>query len=138
MTRPTVPPAPGRPGPHLDLDALLDDLLASDAVLPLVVGLSLRHDRLVLTTRPFPRSGALPEVPACWRAVGLAVEAATRRNDAHPSVPAIPGRLVHLVDRSGRSRTRLASDGRPPRSATSGVGPLDDLCRSILGLSPRP
>lgn len=129
---PTRRPSHPRPtGPHVDLDALL----ASDAVLPLVAGLSLRHDSLVLTTRPFPRSGALTKVPSCWQAVGLAVEATTRRSDAHPPVPATPGRLVHLVDRSGRSRTRLDSADRPPWSTTSGVGPHNYLCRSILEFS---
>jgi len=111
--------------------------LASDAVVPLVAGLSLCQNRLVLATRPFPRSGALTEVPACWRPVGLAVEATTRRNDAHPSVPATHGRLVHLVNRSSRSRTRMDPADRPPRSTTSGVGPLDYLCRPILELSQR-
>jgi len=124
---------------HLrDLAAALDPLLAPDTALPLLVGLLLRRHRLVVRTRPYPADDDLPTAPACWRAVGLVVEAVIHRPEGNrPGVHPVDARLVHLVDRSGRSLTRLAEPGRAPRTALQGNGPLDELCRSILGLSPR-
>ncbi len=124
---------PTRPG----LIALVDPLLLNRRPAGLlVVGVVLRRGRLHLVVRPSetPPPGLFHHpAPRCWRAVGLVVDVTTRRHDGDRPRS---GRLVHLVDRYGATITRLASDGRPPRTATEGHGPLDDLCRRLLGISP--
>ncbi len=123
---------PARPG----LVTLLDPLLQrSQPTGTILVGVLLRRGRLHRVVRAFGQPDDLVtggRVPACWRTVGLLVDVTTRRSEDH--LPR-PRRLIHLVDRHGAAFTRLAVEGNPPRRATGGEGPVDELCRLLLGLS---
>ncbi len=123
---------PARPG----LIALLDPLLRDSRLTgTFLVGVVLRRGRLRRVVRAFEAptdATPLDRVPLCWRATGLLVDVSTRRSDEeHPR----QGRLVHLVDRHGDALTRLIVEGGHPRTATSGHGPVDEICRILLGLN---
>jgi len=114
---------------HEQLDSLLTDPLLQ---LPQLVGLVMRFRRVRPVLQPFyepPASGS-PEVPSCWRAVGILAEVhVTRRGTRHS------GRVLHMVGRDRRRVTRLVLGNGAPMSAFEGEGALDHLCELLLGIS---
>ncbi|MDP6105207.1 MAG: hypothetical protein QF367_08270 [Acidimicrobiales bacterium] len=119
------------PTPAVDIQSLRRLLHLLDPQQPCLYGVSRRRR---LTRHPFGRLDDLVgwTAPSCWTAAALVAPARAVGPEGVDEIT-----LLHLVARSGRSISGRQLDHHIDL-LSEGTGPLDDLCRRIIGLETPP